>query len=234
MLLARALVPFTLFCSLQATSIVPIRSGVPLHGDMQGDSLQNYYVFNVSGSTENSRLTISLRQMGGSRNSGLVLSVCPGMLPCGDLGCDCPSRFVDPQPEIDDAIRSPGHSSELRVDINPCDLTEGAWYISVELPAVAKDAEDWDRATAFYDLTATLEDARLALGQVCCRVTNDNLLGRTAERERQSQRQRYRHRHRHRPRLRQSRDPLSLPLLRTCACAHPPACAQRRTQLRVT
>jgi hypothetical protein len=168
MLLARALVPFILLSSLQATSIVPIRSGVPIHGDMQGDSLQNYYVLNVSGSNENSRLTISLRQMGGGRNSDLVLSVCPGMLPCGDLGCDCPSRFVDPQPanEDDPASRSPGRLSELRVDISPCDLADGAWYISVELLLATNAAEDWERATAFYDLTATIEDARLVLGQV--------------------------------------------------------------------
>jgi hypothetical protein len=169
MFVVRVLVLFVYFSSLQATSIIPIRSGVPLHGEMQGDSMQNYYVFNVSGSTENSRLAIILRQIGGGRNSGLVLSVCPGMLPCGDLGCDCPSRFVDPQPESDGlaASSSPSHYSELRVDINPCDLTDGAWYISVEQPAdIVEATADSEMAAAFYDLTATLEDARLALGQV--------------------------------------------------------------------
>ena len=168
-----ALLPFIFFRSLKALSVVPIQSGITVRGDMQGENLVNYYLLNVSGSTSTSRMTVLLHQLEGGRNSGLIMSVCYDKLPCGDLGCGCPARYVDPSPASADdrPASSPGRSSELRVDISPCDLMDGAWYISVELPTVNEAGEAWDRATAFYDLTASLEDARLVLGKVLLQIT---------------------------------------------------------------
>jgi hypothetical protein len=164
----RLLLLFFLFNSFKALSVVPINPGVTVHGDMQGENLMNYYVLNVTGATSTTRMTVLLHKIGGGRDSGLLLSVCYDQLPCGDLGCGCPRHFVDPAPAegSDDSVRrrSIESSSDLRVDISPCELKDGLWYISVELPTSNEGGES--NAAAFYDLTASLSDARLVLGQV--------------------------------------------------------------------
>ena len=167
--LFRTLLITTLISTFQALSVVPIQPGITVHGDMQGESLVNYYALNVTGSTSTTRMTVLLRQIGGGRDSGLVLSVCFEKLPCGDLGCGCPQRFVDPPPSLSKESNrrsSTDPSSELRVDVSPCDLMDGLWYISVELSI--EEGDERARATAFYDLTATLDNAQLVLGQVQC------------------------------------------------------------------
>lgn len=54
-------------------------------------------------------------------------------------------------------------SEERSIDVSPCDLTEGLWYMAVDAIGGA----------AAYVMTAVVEEARLVLGQnvedsVCC------------------------------------------------------------------
>jgi len=106
----------------------------------------------------------------------MVLSLCRDQLPCAGVGCTCPSKFVDDgthggmysevlsrQP---DAVRS--------VDVSPCDLEVGMWYVSVDLPLhKVGEFSAAARITTGYTMTAVLETALMSFGEasadvVCC------------------------------------------------------------------
>eukprot|EP00288_Rhodomonas_lens_P018888 CAMPEP_0177701858 /NCGR_PEP_ID=MMETSP0484_2-20121128/6831_1 /TAXON_ID=354590 /ORGANISM="Rhodomonas lens, Strain RHODO" /LENGTH=324 /DNA_ID=CAMNT_0019213111 /DNA_START=177 /DNA_END=1148 /DNA_ORIENTATION=+ len=162
------------FCSVSdGTSIIELQSGVPSQG-LLGREKQHYYFVNVSQaigrnirdptSIASKRLSVTLRKGPSVSPEPLVLSLCLNTLPCGNLGCSCPARFVD-------AGTQGGQDNTLRgVDVSPCDLEAGIWYISVELPVPASQAVP----DTSYILTAELQSSFVKLGstvedKVCCK-----------------------------------------------------------------
>jgi len=178
-------------CSFVAgLSASELRSSVPVHGALGGTvrNRQHIYFVNVSGLSGHpsspqaiapQRLSVRLTQekpADARRVEPLVLSLCRDQLPCGDLGCSCPSKFVD------DGTRGGIYSGELAkmpdlvrsVDVSPCELESGTWYVSVDLPADRGRAMADSRTSRVgYTLTAVLESASLSVSEatadeVCC------------------------------------------------------------------
>ena len=181
-------------CGLAAgLSASELKSSVPVRGtlDRTVRNSQHIYFINVSSSAGRApsspvpsapqRLSVKLTQekpAGGGPAEPLVLSLCRDQLPCGDLGCSCPRKFVD------DGTRGGTYSAELArtpnlvrsVDVSPCELESGTWYVSVDV-----STNRWGRgmtasqkAGVGYTLTAVLESASISFGEatddeVCCK-----------------------------------------------------------------
>ena len=164
-----------------------IMSSVPVHAFLGGSNFKNrqhLYFVNVSALVDDNpnlpnfmapqRLSVKLEQDGPTygRLRPLVLSLCHEQLPCGDLGCSCPAKFVD------DGSRglSAGDSlnSVRSVDVNPCDLKSGIWYVSVDFANGKMGVgAAMDEPSVGYTLTAMLQSALIRAGEasedvLCC------------------------------------------------------------------
>lgn len=166
-----------------------IMSSVPVHAFLGGSNFKNrqhLYFINVSALVDDNpndnpdfmapqRLSVKLEQDGGptyARLRPLVLSLCHEQLPCGDLGCSCPAKFVD------DGSRGLSGGDVLNsvrsVDVNPCDLKSGIWYVSVDFPNGKMGVgAAMDEPSVGYTLTAMLQSALIRAGEasedvLCC------------------------------------------------------------------
>eukprot|EP00282_Hemiselmis_andersenii_P016755 CAMPEP_0114109494 /NCGR_PEP_ID=MMETSP0043_2-20121206/807_1 /TAXON_ID=464988 /ORGANISM="Hemiselmis andersenii, Strain CCMP644" /LENGTH=325 /DNA_ID=CAMNT_0001201377 /DNA_START=8 /DNA_END=983 /DNA_ORIENTATION=+ len=159
-------------------SMSEIHNNIPVLGSFPSSSpsapssapRQHLYFLNVTRTAAQGRLTVLLKPSQGTH--GLSLSVCPGRIPCaGEEGCECPRQWVD-----DGTRPGTGGSAQRAVDVSPCDLTNGLWYVAVDAPPPASgggEGSQGSEGSQAYVVTAALDDARLTLGQsvedvVCC------------------------------------------------------------------
>mmetsp|Transcript_4397 Transcript_4397/g.16039 ORF Transcript_4397/g.16039 Transcript_4397/m.16039 type:complete len:281 (-) Transcript_4397:354-1196(-) len=152
----------------RALSVRELQDGIPLVSSFRSGT-QHFFLIKVSDQqgrpspVSNALATKKLSVRVETKLQGVVLALCHDQLPCGGIECSCPRKLLDAGDSEDK------FDTERSVEVSPCDLLRGSWYISVEIPAAAASIA----GSQEFSVVAKLSDGLVRVGatvkeRVCC------------------------------------------------------------------